>query len=68
MKKLKRMAWWLWVPVATLPGACHYKFTGPALWAHNSSAAFDVWVGIWIICIGIVAYATFIACIESCRK
>jgi heme/copper-type cytochrome/quinol oxidase subunit 2 len=33
--------------LALLPGACHYNLTSPALWAHNSSAAFDVWVLLW---------------------
>lgn len=34
--------------IGLLPGACHYSVTAPRLWAHNSSAAFDVWVFGWI--------------------
>jgi len=34
-----------------LPGACHYEFTAPALWAHNSSAAFEAWLACWVVAI-----------------
>lgn len=34
-----------------LPAACHYEFTGPALWSHNSSAAFDAWLFLWAMAI-----------------
>lgn len=57
MKKLKHLARWLIVPVSMLPGACHYELTGPALWSHNSSAAFDVWVFFWIVSFALVFWA-----------
>lgn len=31
-----------------VPVSCHVTVTGPLLWAHNSSTAFEVWVGFWI--------------------
>lgn len=34
-----------------LPGAFHYHFTGPALWSHQSSAAFDLWIFLWFAAI-----------------
>lgn len=37
--------------LALLPSACHYTITGPALWSHNSSAAFDAWLFLWALAI-----------------
>jgi hypothetical protein len=31
-----------------LPAACHYHVSGPLLWKHTSSSAFDLWLGLWI--------------------
>jgi hypothetical protein len=31
-----------------LPVSCHYIVTAPRLWAHDSSAAFEMWVALWI--------------------
>jgi hypothetical protein len=43
--------------VALIPGACHLTLTGPILWTHNSSRAFDTWVSFWIIDIMLVCAA-----------
>ena len=37
----------LLVPMATT--SCHAAWTGPVLWGHDSSAAFEAWIVIWII-------------------
>ena len=37
--------------LALLPGACHYTFTSPALYSHNSSSAFDLWLFMWALVI-----------------
>lgn len=34
-----------------LPAACHYTVSGPLLWKHTSSSAFNLWLGLWIISI-----------------
>jgi hypothetical protein len=31
-----------------LPVSCHYAVTAPRLWAHNSSAAFNAWLALWV--------------------
>lgn len=46
MKKLKRL---LIILLSFLPAACHVKFTGPLLWGHHTSAAFDAMVGIGLL-------------------
>jgi hypothetical protein len=52
MKTLKRWTTKLLILVlAVLPGACHYNFTGPALWSHQSSYAFETWALMWTACI-----------------
>ncbi len=56
MKPLKRLAV---VSLSLLPSACHYFITGPALWSHNSSAAFEMWLLLWLICIVSVCFAVF---------
>lgn len=38
---------------ALAPGAVHWFWTGPALWSHNSSSAFDVWLFLWAVSIGL---------------
>lgn len=30
------------------PVSCHYHFTAPALWAHQTSYAFEAWLLMWI--------------------
>lgn len=37
--------------LALVPGAIHFLWTGPALWSHNSSSAFDLWLLMWFIAI-----------------
>jgi hypothetical protein len=37
--------------IGLIPASCHYTVTGPRLWRHTSSAAFDAWVGLWIFAI-----------------
>lgn len=49
--KLARAARWLALIPALLPAGCHYAWTGPALWAHNSSAAFDAWLFLCLVSI-----------------
>jgi hypothetical protein len=31
-----------------LPVSCHYTVTSPRLWGHTSSAAFELWLGLWV--------------------
>lgn len=45
------------VLLSLLPGACHFKWSGPFLYSHNSSSAFDLWAVMWLGCIFIVAFA-----------
>lgn len=53
---MKAFRWFL-VPLSIFPGACHFKVTGPALWGHNSSAAFDAWVGLWVLSMAAFVWA-----------
>lgn len=46
-----------------VPVACHSVFTGPMLWAHQSSAAFNWFVSLWLL-----AVALPIAAIMSTAK
>jgi len=39
--------------LSLLPGACHFTVTGPLLWQHSSSAAFDTWVGLWVFAVAL---------------
>ena len=43
------------------PASCHYKITGPALWNHSSSYAFEAWLVMWIISIGIACGAIWLS-------
>lgn len=47
--------------VSCLPTACHYGLTGPALWSHNSSAAFDAWLFLWLMCFTAIGGAIWFA-------
>lgn len=39
------------VMLAIAPGACHFQWTAPILWAHQSSSAFDWFAGFWVLSI-----------------
>lgn len=47
--------------LSCLPATCHYEFTGPALWSHNSSAAFDAWLFLWLMSLGAIGVAIWFA-------
>lgn len=55
-KLLKRAAL---VLAALAVTACHAKVTSPALWGHQSSAAFDMCIGLWVVC-GVMVFWSFI--------
>lgn len=57
--KLRALKLMLFV-LALLPSACHYEFTSPALWAHNSSAAFNAWLFLWFCVIALPISVLFI--------
>lgn len=57
MTTIRRVARWLVMLPAFIPAGCHYAVTGPALWAHNSSSAFDAWVGLWIVALAVPFWA-----------
>lgn len=40
------------VPIVT-----HCAWSGPALWSHNSSAAFEMWLLIWVLAIACPIWA-----------
>jgi hypothetical protein len=47
--------------LSLLPASCHYLFTGPALWSHNSSAAFDAWMFLWLMSLTAIGVAIWFA-------
>lgn len=47
----------LLVFAALIPGVLHYLYTGPALWSHNSSAAFNAWLCLWVVAIVLPIWA-----------
>ncbi len=51
MKRLKLLGLAL---VPLLMTYCHAVVTGPRLWSHNSSAAFDAFVAFYLIDIGLL--------------
>lgn len=51
--RLKRIAG---AALCFLPAAIHAKWTGPALWAHSSSSAFDAMVGLWMLAVALAFY------------
>lgn len=50
-----------------LPAACHYHVSGPLLWKHTSSSAFDLWLGLWIFSVLIIVAGLAVA-FERPRK
>lgn len=54
MNYLKKLAVMI---LGAFPLWLHGCVTGPALWSHNSSAAFDAWVFLWVVSIGGFIYA-----------
>lgn len=45
------------VALSLLPGACHFTWSGPFLYSHHSSAAFEIWALMWTGCIVLVVGA-----------
>lgn len=64
MKALKRI---LAVALALAVTSCHAFITGPALWSHNSSSAFDAFIGLWVVNIIGLVWACIVP-LESQRK
>lgn len=52
------------VTLGLVPVSCHYEITGPALWNHHSSYAFEAWLVMWIGSILIAAGAIYISVSE----
>lgn len=50
--------------VGLAPVSCHYQITAPALWAHQSSYAFEAWLVMWIAAIAIACGAIYVSVIE----
>lgn len=46
MRRIKLLLMFL-IPLATT--SCHYLFTAPMLWRHQSSSAYDTWFGLWML-------------------
>lgn len=61
----KRVKLWLFkaglLVFSLLPASCHYTLTGPALWSHNSSAAFDLWAFLWLMNLAAMGAAIWFA-------
>ena len=55
------------VLVSLLPATCHYHVSGPLLWKHTSSSAFDLWIGLWILSI-LSIIAGFTVAFERSKK
>lgn len=50
--------------VGLVPASCHYEITGPLLWAHQSSYAFEAWLVMWIISLAIAAGVIYVAVVK----
>lgn len=44
------------------PGIINYMWLSPALWSHNSSAAFEMWMFLWFCSI---ALPIWVLCLPS---
>lgn len=64
MTKLMRVVAFL---TGLIPVSCHYAVTAPRLWAHNSSAAFDMWMGLWIFGVIFLAMCWWAAFTEKSK-
>jgi hypothetical protein len=49
------------VVLGLAPVSCHYAVTGPALWAHQTSYAFEAWLLMWIGGIFLAGLSLYIA-------
>lgn len=45
------------IALSCCPGVFNYFVISPALWSHNSSAAFEMWVVFWILSIAFPIFA-----------
>ena len=53
--------------IGLVPIGCHYNVTAPRLWQHNSSAAFDIWLGLYVFGVIFLAMCVVAAAQEGRR-
>lgn len=54
--------------IAPLPGACHFMWTAPALWAHQSSFAGQWFAGLWVLSITFFAVVPVLVWFMTAEK
>jgi hypothetical protein len=65
VKRIKLLALFL---VPLLVGSCHYKYTAPFFWNHQSSAAANMAIGGWVLTVIGAAFIALFVATEWSRK